>query len=276
MPELPEVETVVRYLNKVCLNREIESVNVRLIKLLKNIEPLDFQKKLKNKTITKVERRGKYLIFSLDNLSIIVSHLRMEGKFYFEDEELTVSKHDHIIFKFKDGSQLKYNDTRQFGTIHYYKNIDEANASKSLSKLGAEPFTSDMDINKLYPLFKKSNKPIKTFLLDQTKIAGIGNIYVNEILFQAGINPTATTSKLDKKTISKIIDITNEILADSIKHNGTTIHSFKFDKWSTGGYQEYLRVHQQKVCPKCNGEIKKIVVGQRGTYYCPKCQKKEK
>ncbi|MGL4951369.1 MAG: DNA-formamidopyrimidine glycosylase [Mycoplasma sp.] len=276
MPELPEVETVVRYLNTVCLNKKIINVNVRLIKLLKNIEPTEFCHNLINKKIKIVSRRGKYILFNLDDESIIVSHLRMEGKYYYEDSELNLTKNDHIIFDFEDGSFLKYNDSRQFGTIDYYKNMDEALKSKQLSKLGAEPFTDQMDIDKLYPKFKKSNKKIKTFLLDQTVITGIGNIYANEILFTQKINPQAITSSLSKVTVKNIINETNRILKESIKHNGTTIHSFKFDKWNTGEFQKYLNVHDQKKCPNCSNDLNKIKINGRGTYYCKKCQRKNK
>ncbi|MGL4948268.1 MAG: DNA-formamidopyrimidine glycosylase [Mycoplasma sp.] len=276
MPELPEVETVVRYLNKVCLNKVITNANVRLIKLLKNIDAKTFEKRMVNRYFVNILRRGKYLLFVMDDKSVMVSHLRMEGKYNFEEkDDITLNKHDHIIFEFNDKSVLKYNDTRQFGTINLYDSIQLANESKELSKLGIEPFSKEMNIDNLYPIFKSSNRSIKTFLLDQTIITGIGNIYVNEILFDVKIDPRTPTNLLSKKMVQNIIDSTNNILLESIKHNGTTIHSFKFDKWSTGNYQEFLKVHQQKVCSKCNGEISKITVGQRGTYYCKKCQRKK-
>lgn len=229
MPELPEVETVIRYLKTVCLNKPIKKVTVRLIKLLHEIEPNDFSKSFINRSFVEIVRRGKYLLFVLDNKKVMVSHLRMEGKYIYEDE-LNLTKHDHVIFTFKDGSTLKYNDTRQFGTLHLFSDLDQAYAHKILDKLGVEPFSNDMNLEKLYPLMKKTKKPIKSFLLDQSNITGIGNIYANEILFAVGLDPETETNRITKTTAQKIIDATKTILADSIKHNGTTIHTFKFNK----------------------------------------------
>ncbi len=272
MPELPEVQVVINYLNKTILNREIASVDVRLIKLLKNIEPKAFEKKLKGLSFTNIERRGKYLIFHLSNGEIMVSHLRMEGKYNFE-EELELKRNDHIIYHFKDGSVLKYNDSRQFGTINIYKDYRTAMKSKELAKLGPEPFSETYNTDYLYKLTKASNRAIKTFLLDQTNVVGIGNIYANEICFAVKLNPKTPANKVTKKQCEGIVNATKEILADSIKHNGTTIHTFTFNKWEIGSYQEMLKMHDAKQCPTCHSKVKFEKVNGRGTYYCPKCQK---
>lgn len=275
MPELPEVETVIRYLKTVCLNKEIKNVNVRLIKLIHDIDAKEFEDKFKNKSFIDIIRRGKYLVFVLSNKNVMVSHLRMEGKYIYEDK-LELNKHDHVIFNFKDGSVLKYNDSRQFGTFHFYENIDIAFEHKSLKKLGVEPFSKELNVESLYKTFNKTSVPIKTSLLNQSIIAGIGNIYANEILYKVGLDPRTKTNSLSKKEVKQIIDTTNEILADSIEHNGTTIHSFKFNKWSIGDYQNYLLVHGKKMCPKCETKLDFYFVGQRGTYSCHKCQRKHK
>lgn len=229
MPELPEVETVIRYLKTVSLNKPIKKVNVRLIKLLHEVEPYDFEKAFINRNFVDIIRRGKYLLFILDNKKVMVSHLRMEGKYIYENE-LNLTKHDHVIFTFKDGSVLKYNDTRQFGTLHLFDSLEQAYAHKILSKLGIEPFSQEMSLEKLYPLIKKTKKPIKSFLLDQSNITGIGNIYANEILFAVGLDPEAASNQITKAKCQEIIDATKTILSDSIEHNGTTIHTFKFNK----------------------------------------------
>lgn len=275
MPELPEVETVIRYLKTVCLNKKIKNVNVRLIKLIHDMDAIEFQNKFLNRSFINIIRRGKYLVFILDNNTVMVSHLRMEGKYIYEDK-LELNKHDHVIFNFEDKSVLKYNDSRQFGTFHFYDNIDIAFEHKSLKKLGVEPFSKELNVESLYKTFSKTTVPIKTSLLNQSIIAGIGNIYANEILYKVGLDPCTKTNSLSKKEVKKIIDTTNEILADSIEHNGTTIHSFKFNKWSIGDYQNYLLVHGKKMCPKCGTKLDFYFVGQRGTYSCPKCQRKHK
>lgn len=275
MPELPEVETVIKYLKDVCLNKPISKVEVRLIKLVHEIEIDDFIKQFKNRCFIDVMRKGKYILFILDNQKVLVSHLRMEGKYIYEADSI-LTKHDHLIFHFKDHSALKYNDTRQFGTFHFFKDLETAENSKILSKLGIEPFSDFMKLETIYPLMQKCKKPIKTFLLDQSKIAGIGNIYANEICFAVHLDPTTPTNLLTKKNANDIIVQTKQILADSIAHNGTTIHSFKFSKWQTGEYQQYLKVHQQTACPSCHTPLKRYFVGQRGTFSCPKCQKRGK
>ena len=273
MPELPEVQVVINYLNKSILNKTIKNVDVKMSKFLKNSDVKEFKKFFKNHYFKNIIRRAKYLIFILDNDSVMVSHLRMEGKYNCDNE---ITKHDYIIFYFDDGSMLKYNDTRQFGTFNLYKNLDLAYKSKELNKLGYEPFDKNFNDKMLYEMLKKSNKKIKTFLLDQTKLVGLGNIYVNEVCFKTKIDPSTIANKITKQQAKDILEATREILADSIKHNGTTIHSFTFNKWSTGNYQDKLMIHQKKECPICHSKITPYKINGRGTYACHKCQKGNK
>ncbi len=273
MPELPEVQVVINYLSQHICNRQITDVDVLLPKILKNISEKDFEKTLIGHSFKKVTRRGKYLLFLLDNDKVMVGHLRMEGKYNFE-KPLALKKHDHIIFHFKDGSVLKYNDSRQFGTINIYPNEKTALASKELNKLGIEPFSEGFNVDYYYPLVHASKKDIKTFLLDQTKVVGIGNIYANEICFKAKIDPRTLACKLTKKDVALIVDLTKEILNESIKHNGTTIHSFTFSKWDTGNYQEMLSIYDKDNCSICHGPVQFFKLHQRGTYCCKKCQKR--
>ncbi len=204
----------------------------------------------------------------------MVGHLRMEGKYNYE-KPLELKKHDHIIFHFEDGSVLKYNDSRQFGTINIYPDIETAYKSKELNKLGYEPFSDAFNATNYYPLVHASKKDIKTFLLDQTKVVGIGNIYANEICFKAKIDPRTLACKLTKKQVELIVKLTKEVLAESIKYNGTTIHTFSFSKWDTGNYQDKLTIYDKHQCTVCGGEVQFFKLHQRGTYCCPKCQKKQ-
>ncbi len=277
MPELPEVQVVVNYLNKNILNKNIKDIKVNLNKLLKNTKPKTLIDSLLNTSIIKIDRRGKYLIFQFKNNKCLVAHLRMEGKFYYEDASYQSSIHDHLIFSFDDKTQLIYNDTRQFGTFHLFNSWNEAIMSTIIKKLGPEPFIEEFNQDYLYPLLLKSNKYIKTFLLDQTKVVGIGNIYADEILFASKIHPLTKAKYLSLKDANHIVLNTKKILTASIANNGTTIHTFKFNKWSTGDYQKYLKVHLQKSkpCPQCKSLINKIKVNGRGTYYCPSCQKEK-
>ena len=270
MPELPEVETVRSILEKNILNKTIIDIDIRYDKILQNSSKQDFINKLKNQTFLEMKRKGKYLICVLNDYYLIV-HLRMEGKFFLMHDE-PLSNHDHIIFKFKD-SELRYNDTRKFGTMHIFeKNIDITKINPLL-KVGLEPFENGFDINYLKPFFRKSNKPIKTTLLDQTIIAGLGNIYVDEVLFMCNIHPLQKTKSLTDIQIESIVENSKIVLKKAITLGGTTIRSFQSSHDITGRFQNHLLVHTKNKCPNCNKKILKIKVGGRGTYYCEDCQK---
>ena len=270
MPELPEVETVKRILQKNILNKTILDIEVRYDKIIQNQTKDDFINKLKNQTFIDLKRRGKYLICVLNDYYLIV-HLRMEGKFFYMHNE-PYSIHDHIIFKFND-SELRYNDTRKFGTMHLInKDIDIYN-TYPLNKLGKEPYDEGFDYLYLKPLFNKSNKPIKTTLLDQSIIAGLGNIYVDEVLFMSNIHPLEKTKNLNDENIKSIVSNSIIVLNKAINLGGTTIKSFQSSHDITGRFQNELLVHTKYKCPTCNTKILKIKVGGRGTYYCENCQK---
>jgi formamidopyrimidine-DNA glycosylase len=275
MPELPEVETVVRYLNKNILNKEIVEIIIHKEKIIKNIDKNGFINFLINEKILKVERKAKYIIFVFSNNKNMISHLRMEGKFFVEknDSELIKNKHSHILFKFKDGEYLIYNDTRIFGTMNIYSKEEMIN-NKELIRVGYEPFDENCNVDYLFQIFKKSNRKIKTILLDQGIISGIGNIYADEILFQAKILPFREAKSLNKNDIDNILSASIEILNKSILNKGTTIHSFKSNSLETGNYQQFLKVHTKKdeECLICKDKIIKIKVNNRGTYYCKTCQ----
>lgn len=275
MPELPEVQTIVDYLNKKVLNQKIINVDVNLIKILKNTSLIDFKNTLINQSITKIERKGKYLLFFLSNQKVLSVHLRMEGKFFYQpkDEWFNLA-HTHIIFEFDNQMQLRYNDTRQFGTFHLYDIIDYE-SQKELKKLALDPLDDNFKSIDLYEKLKKSNRAIKTALLDQSNVSGIGNIYADEILFAAKINPIKKASELSKKQYELIAKHAKEILLKAIENKGTTIHTYKFDNESTGGFQSFLKVHtkQKLPCVNCKTIIEKTKVNGRGTYFCPKCQK---
>lgn len=269
MPELPEVETVRTILEKNIINKTIEDVIIRYSKIIQNVNVDEFINKLKGQTFIKMNRRGKYLICELTDYYLIV-HLRMEGKFFFMHDE-PLSSHDHIIFKFNN-SELRYNDTRKFGTMHLFsKDIDIYNIYP-LNKLGKEPFDEGFDYLYLKQYFNKCNKPIKTTLLDQSVIAGLGNIYVDEVLFMSSIHPMKKTNKLNDFQIQKIVDNSIIVLNKAIKLGGTTIRSFQSSHDITGRFQNELLIHTKTNCPTCNSLVKKIKVGGRGTYYCEKCQ----
>ncbi|KEZ22771.1 DNA-formamidopyrimidine glycosylase [Ureaplasma diversum] len=275
MPELPEVQTIINHLNKVVLNQPIVDITVNLEKILKNCTVAEFKQALTNASFKRIERIGKFLIFHLDNDLTLVVHLRMEGKFFYQKEsEFFNLAHTHIIFKFNNKMELRYNDTRQFGTFHLFR-TDQYLNEKMLNKIALDPLDPKFDAKYLMHQFKNKTIAIKTALLDQTKVSGIGNIYADEICFAAKVLPNTPTNKITKKQYQLLADASTQILALAVEHKGTTIHTFKFDATSSGTFQSLLKVHTRakQECFSCKNPIIKIKVNGRGTYYCSKCQK---
>lgn len=275
MPELPEVETVKETLKKIVLNKKIREVDVLYPKIIEYPSVSEFIDILKDKEIKDINRRGKWLMFNLGDY-ILLSHLRMEGKFFLKNHNDEINKHEHVIFKF-DNSELRYRDTRKFGKMYLYK-TNEVNDKKPLNELGLEPWDNNLTSNYLIEKYKNKKLPIKTVLLDQSIIVGIGNIYADEILFLSKINPLTKCCDLSKRDCEKIIKNTREVLEKAIKLGGTTIRSYESSEGVHGLFQNELYVHskENEKCPICNNTIKKIRVGGRGTYYCNKCQKIKK
>ena len=271
MPELPEVETVKNGLKNKILNKKITKCKVLYQGIIAYPDKENFIKEITNQTISDIKRRGKFLIFELDDYYLI-SHLRMEGKYFIKEPNEILNKHDHIIFELDGIEELRYNDTRKFGKMHLVKK-NELDLTP-ISKLGLEPWDESLTTTYLKEKLNKK-KAIKTLLLDQSIITGIGNIYADEILFLSKINPETYGCNLTKKNHQNIIDNTKKVLEKAIQSGGTTIHTYTSVDGITGRFQQELLVHSKKgeSCQNCKTEILKIVVNGRGTYYCPKCQK---
>lgn len=270
MPELPEVETVVQLLNTLVVGKTVKNVEVYWDNIIAHPDVETFSEQVVNQTFKSVDRRGKYIIFNLSDGSM-VSHLRMEGKYYVYDEPVKKDKHTHVIFNFTDNSQLHYHDTRKFGKMYLYGINEEL---KAIEKIGLEPWDENLDSNYLLEKAKNRKISIKAFLLDQNIIAGIGNIYVNEICFVAKVHPATAASKITKTEFDTIIEATKDILERAILAGGTTIKSYTSSLGVTGLFQQSLLVHNKtgEPCTICSTLIKKITVSQRGTYLCPTCQ----
>ncbi len=274
MPELPEVETVKETLKKHILHKKIKRVDVRYPKIIASPSVEEFVTRLKNQEILDMRRRGKWLMFVFKE-DTLLSHLRMEGKFFLKEHEEEINRHEHVIFEFMDGTELRYQDTRKFGRMYLLKS-DDIEKRKPLNELGLEPWDPTLTVSYLKEKYKTKRLPIKTVLLDQSIITGIGNIYADEILFLSHIHPLKVCSKLTKKECEQIIDHTKSVLNHAISLGGTTIRSYESSEGVHGRFQHSLLVHNHEgeACPVCKKSIIKIKVGGRGTYYCPKCQKK--
>lgn len=272
MPELPEVETVRRGLTDLVAGCRIKSVEVRYQKMI-NLSADNFNKALVSRTIDKIDRRGKYLLIRISGGLTIVSHLRMEGKYDVEPEGTPVGKHTHVIFHLMDGRQLRYNDTRKFGRMNLVDTGNEMTVA-GLKTIGPEPTESDLKLDYMVKIFGKSRKVIKPFLLDQSNIAGLGNIYADEVLWMSKIHPEqpANTLSLDEIKILRK-NIINEI-QKAIAGHGTTVHSYSNAYGEAGSFQNQLSVYgrEGQPCLRCGTPIVKIKLAQRGTHFCPACQ----
>ena len=271
MPELPEVETVKESLKLRLNNKKIIRTRVLWDNIIAYPSKEKFIKETANQSINDVKRRGKFLLFDLDDYYLL-SHLRMEGKYFFKTKNDDINKHEHVIFDLDDGSELRYMDTRKFGKMYLIKKED-IDKIGPLVKLGLEPWDDNLTSEYLLDKYKKKKLPIKSVLLDQNIIVGIGNIYADEILFLGRINPLKQAFKLNEKELQSIIDNTKNVLEKAIKLGGTTIRSYESSEGVHGRFQNELLVHNKEICPKCNKKITKIRIGGRGTYYCENCQK---
>lgn len=274
MPELPEVETVKQSLKSRLLGKKIIRTRVLWDNIIAYPSKEEFVKETADKTINDIKRRGKFLMFDLEKYYLL-SHLRMEGKYFFKDNSEPILKHEHVIFDLDDGTELRYMDTRKFGKMYLIKKEDINNIGP-LKDLGLEPWDENLNNDYLIKIYKNKKLPIKSVLLDQSIIVGIGNIYADEILFLAKINPVRPANEISKKEADLIIKYTREVLEKAIKKGGTTIRTYSSVDGVHGLFQSELLVHgkDKGTCPNCGSPIYKIKVGGRGTYYCKKCQNK--
>ena len=273
MPELPEVETVKETLKLRLIGKVITSVNVYYDNIIEYPSVLEFKENIVNQRINGMSRYGKWLIFELDDY-FLFSHLRMEGKYFFRTKMEELNKHEHVVFSLDDDTELRYMDVRKFGKMHLILK-DEIKTKGPLIGMGLEPWDKNLTVDYLKVKYSKKKLPIKSVLLDQSIIVGIGNIYADEILFLSGINPLVKTNELTDSNLENIITNTKKVLELAIKKGGTTIRSYTSVDGVHGLFQQELYVHSKanEACRVCNSNIIKIKVGGRGTYYCPKCQK---
>lgn len=275
MPELPEVETVKETLKPMIIGRSIKDIIVFYDGIIKRLTVAEFKKKLINQKFTDIRRLGKYLFFDLEDYTL-TSHLRMEGKYYLRNSLDDLSKHEHIAFLLDNGKYLTYHDVRKFGTMEITKKGEESTL-KSVQILGKEVIDPTLTTEYLYPLIKKSNRPIKSLLLDQHIISGLGNIYVDETLYLSKLNPQKKGSELTFLQVDKIVKSAKKVLIKAIKLGGTTIRTYQSTLGVNGRFQNELHVHTlvNEPCHQCNDIILKTRVGGRGTYYCPTCQRND-
>jgi formamidopyrimidine-DNA glycosylase len=274
MPELPEVETVRRGLEALIIGKTIDKVTVNLGRIIRRPDDVEeFKLILQGLTIEAVRRRGKYLLIEAGEVTL-VSHLRMEGRYGLYESADPVEKHTHVIFHFTDGMELRYKDVRQFGTMDIVPRGDFS-ALPGLVALGPEPLDEMFTVDVLRDQIKKRRSgKMKALLLDQSFVAGLGNIYVDVVLFASGIHPEASVTDLTDEQIVRLRDSIVEVLEHSVKLGGSSIKSYVNGYGQEGGMQHQLRVYGQEntPCPRCGTLIEKTRVAGRGTHVCPNCQ----
>ncbi|MGE0002974.1 MAG: DNA-formamidopyrimidine glycosylase [Candidatus Izemoplasmatales bacterium] len=275
MPELPEVETVRRVLAIQLIGKTIQSSTIRYEKMIKRTSLVDFQSRMVGKKVDSISRKGKYLLFHL-GIETLVVHLRMEGKFYLKHPEDVWEKHEHLELAFTDGTSLRYHDTRKFGTFELYAPGETFEGG--LGEIAYEPIDEAFDRQQFIQKVRKSHRPIKAILLDQSVIAGLGNIYVDETLFRAKVHPERRGHTISIQEIEKIATESRLVLEKAVELGGSTIRSYTSSLGVTGRFQNELFVHTHagEPCPVCQTTILKTRVAGRGTYLCPTCQKRRK
>ncbi len=289
MPELPEVEVVKRSLKKKILNLIIKKVKIKDENLRYKVDKEKILK-LSGKRIEKIIRRSKFLIFEFQKNNFMLTHLGMTGKFFFIDQKnkkfktsfyynlnhIKDQKYDRVIFYLQNNYKLIYNDVRKFGFIKLYnqkKYID----SKHLKNLGPEPLKKGFNFEYFKNYISNRKRTIKDILMDQKFVSGLGNIYVNEILFLSGIKPIRKVSRLKDREIKRIINNTKKILLNSIRLGGSSIKNFSSDDGKQGLFQQHFKVYARKgeKCSNtdCNKIIIKSIIGNRASFFCKSCQK---
>ncbi len=275
MPELPEVETVRKGLERLVVGKTIDTVTVLWPRIIELPEVPLFQAFLSGQEIIGVQRRGKFLILKLTDFDL-VSHLRMEGKYeYFPSAQTAIQdKHTHVIFQMQDGSQLQYRDVRKFGRMALVPK-NQSSEYKGIKQLGPEPLSHDFDKIAFQEALKKKTMAIKPLLLNQKIVVGLGNIYVDEALWLASIHPERLASSLTERETSLLYESIIAVLGQAVEAGGTTIRTYANALGEAGTFQVSLQVYGQtgQPCTRCQTPIQKIKVAQRGTHFCPTCQK---
>ena len=264
MPELPEVETFARQLKPALVGKRILSADLRWNRTLATPSPKKFREQIVGQRILDVSRRAKFLNIQLKDFNLLV-HLRMSGDLLIRNSTIGLEKHDRLIIKLSGNKSLVFNDTRKFGRVWLTANSDEV-----LGRLGPEPFGREFTPQWLYTALHLKKRQLKPLLLDQTFLAGLGNIYTDEALHIAKLHPVAASDSVTTEQAEALHEAIRKVLKAGIRRNGASID------WAYRGgqFQNYFRVYDREgtACPVCGTEIQKIIVGQRGTHVCPQCQ----
>ena len=277
MPELPEVELVARSLDKLLRGRLITEAELLRARLAPHSDANKFATDLSGAAVNFVHRRGKHVLFDLNNHRTLITHLRMSGRFMLLSQDREDPKFTHAVFHLDGGERLVFQDQRHFGLMKIVETAELA-GTKELSQLAPEPFSEVFSVEYLYEVLKRSNRTLKEFVIDQTKVCGLGNIYAAEALFLAGLHPAKRTSKMSRPKTASLHEKIREVLQDAIEAGST----LNFDpenidgSYTGGGYESRWRVYdrESEPCGVCASAILRLKQGGRSSYFCPKCQRR--
>ena len=276
MPELPEVETVCRGIRPHLIDRQIVAIDFNGKHLRQPVDVARLRQLLAGKIITRVTRRAKYLLIAVEDDSLLVIHLGMTGNLGIFSPEREKAKHCHLQFRLNDGMELRYTDTRRFGTVLALDSIEaQAIEDQLLKTAGPEPFAEEFTVDYLVKVAQKRSVAVKTFIMTSQVVVGVGNIYANESLFRAGIDPRRPASSLTCKEWHRLIDSIREILTHAIDCGGSTISDYVNANQESGYFQINFQVYgkAEKKCTNCGNTITKQQLNGRASYWCPHCQK---
>ena len=271
MPELPEVETALRGVSPYLKGFTIEKIVVRQPQLRWVISPELIT--LKNIKILDTSRRAKYLIIHTEK-GYIIGHLGMSGSVRIVPHSSPIDKHDHLDIVMNNGKLLRYNDPRRFGAWLWTESLDDFHL---FLKLGPEPLSDEFNAEYLFKKSRKKSTALKTFLMDNAVVVGVGNIYANETLFLCGLHPMKLAENLTRSQCALLVETIKDVLAKAITQGGTTLKDFLQPDGRPGYFAQELLVYgnKDKPCPKCGTKIESMIIGQRNSFYCPHCQKKK-
>lgn len=273
MPELPEVETVCRSLRPHLLGRRIEQIKVFEPRLRVRVDERALAR-LRGRRIEAISRRAKYILFSLSAGDHWIFHLGMSGKLICVTDNTARRKHDHIVVRLDNQHELRYHDPRRFG-LSLVARDTEIESLPQFSQLGVDPFGAQLTPAFLYEHTRKSERRVRDLLLDQQIVAGLGNIYANEVLAIVGIKPTRRACRLTKKEVAAVAATIPQLLGDAIRWCGTSFSDYRDADDKSGEFQNHLRVYDRdgEPCRRCASPIKRVAIGNRSAFYCPVCQR---
>jgi formamidopyrimidine-DNA glycosylase len=277
MPELPEVESLRQILESEVVGRRVVSAAVKEARLRRVVAP-DLAARIGGSAILRIGRRAKYLLIELSGDNVLMVHLGMSGSLTYRLNGVAASgfdpRHDHVSFTLDDGSLLVYNDPRRFGLMKLLSRA-ELESIEELADLGPEPFAPEFNADYLWNVTRGRTGAIKNLLMDQRIVAGVGNIYASEILYRAGVRPTRRAGRVTRAEIGRIATITPQVLREAIGRGGTTFRSYRDARGQPGRFVKRLRVYDREghPCLVCATPIRAVVVGQRSSFFCPRCQK---